>query len=121
MKKDIDNNSITYSSGNVFADMGLANPEERHIKVRLARLVHQAIEDRQWTQQDAAQFLGVAEATISQILRGRLKHISIEVLFYLLTTLYSKVTITVGSNVKEHQIVLPQHHLVTDSPTHPSM
>jgi hypothetical protein len=37
---------ITPSSGNIFADMGLANPEERLLKAKLARLVNKAVEGK---------------------------------------------------------------------------
>ena len=52
--------SVKPSSGNVFADMGLANPEERLLKARLARAVNKAIQDKGWTQIEAAKVLGLA-------------------------------------------------------------
>ena len=36
MRKNEGNPAVTPSSGNVFADLGLAEPEERQTKVRLA-------------------------------------------------------------------------------------
>lgn len=112
------NNSVEYEVGsdNVFADMGLPNPEERLVKARLARLINRAIERRGWTQQYAAKMLGITQPKVSAIKRGRLKNVSVERLMTLLGKLDHRVTITVSSreNLPPEEIVvaarqLPQH------------
>jgi predicted XRE-type DNA-binding protein len=67
------------SSGNVFADLGLSNPEERLSKAQLASQINDIIEDRGLTQEEAAEILGTE--------RGRLAIFSIERLFRFLTLL----------------------------------
>jgi predicted XRE-type DNA-binding protein len=60
------------SSGNVFADIGLSNPEERLAKAELAIRISQAIKARRLTQAGAAQLLKIDQPKISRLLRGQL-------------------------------------------------
>jgi predicted XRE-type DNA-binding protein len=64
--------AVTRSSGNVFADLGLPNPEERLAKAQLAYAIAQAIEERGLTQRQAATLMGIDQPKVSHILRGRL-------------------------------------------------
>jgi len=88
---------IVASSGNVFEDMGLANPEERLVKARLARLINKAIQEREWTQQKTAEVLNITQPKVSDISRGRLKNFSVERLMTFLTMLNHRVVISVSS------------------------
>ncbi|HKZ01129.1 MAG TPA: XRE family transcriptional regulator [Pyrinomonadaceae bacterium] len=47
------NGSVTRSSGNVFADLGLPRAEERQTQVRLAVAINQVIKQRRLSQSDA--------------------------------------------------------------------
>ena len=86
---------ILESSGNVFADLGLANPEERFAKAELARKIGEIIAERQLTQVDAADLLGVDQPKISALMRGRLGGFSFERLMRFLTILWRDVEIVV--------------------------
>jgi predicted XRE-type DNA-binding protein len=88
------NPTITDSSGNVFADMGLPDPEERLIKSQLAYAITQLIEARGLTQTRAAELLGVDQPRISELSRGRLKGFSIEHLFRYLNILGQDIEIS---------------------------
>ena len=66
------------SSGNVFADIGLPNPEEALVKAELAHRISKVIRKRRLTQAQAAQALGVDQPKISALIRGRLAPFSIE-------------------------------------------
>jgi predicted XRE-type DNA-binding protein len=105
----LDDRSVTISSGNVFADMGLPNPEERLLKAKLASLINDAIEERGWTQQRTAHYLGLEQPHVSDLSRGRLSRFSVERLLYLLGKLERHVTITVrrkkGSKPLEEIVV----------------
>lgn len=90
-----DDTSVTYGSGNVFADMGLPNPEERLLKAKLARLVNKAVQGKGWTQTEAAEVLGITQPKVSDLSRGRLKNFSVERLLGFLAQLDHHVTITV--------------------------
>lgn len=59
-------------SGNVFADLGLPDPEEALAKARLAQAVAETIERRGLTQDEAAKIMGLDQPKVSAIVRGRL-------------------------------------------------
>lgn len=88
-------NNVYTSSGNVFADLGLANSEDRLIKAGLARKISEIIANRSLTQVQAAEILGIDQPKISALIRGRLKDFSIERLIKFLNILGSDVEITV--------------------------
>ncbi len=102
---------VTPSSGNIFSDMGLPNPEERLLKAKLARLVNKAIEAKGWTQTATAQVLGITQPDVSDLGRGRLKNFSVERLLQFLSRLERRITITVSSdteNIPREEIIIPQ-------------
>jgi predicted XRE-type DNA-binding protein len=86
---------VTASSGNVFADMGLAEPEEELTKAQLASHIRQAIKRRRLTQVAAAALMGVDQPKVSALLNGRLANFSSDRLMRLLTALGQDVDITV--------------------------
>jgi predicted XRE-type DNA-binding protein len=63
--------TIHIGSGNVFADMGLPNPEERQTKARLMYAIGSAIKRNKLTQAQAAKNVGLTQPDISCIVRGR--------------------------------------------------
>jgi len=69
---------VTPSSGNVFADLGIAEPAEALVKADLARQVGHIIRQRALTQTAAARLLGVDQPKISALLRGRLTGFTID-------------------------------------------
>ncbi len=75
---------VTRSSGNIFADLNIENPEEYQLKARLARLVNNAIKQRGWTQQRSAEVLGIKQPHISDLHRGLLDRFSVEKLIQFL-------------------------------------
>ena len=83
------------SSGNVFADLGLPNPEERLAKAELARQIRAIIEERRLTQVQASAILGIAQPNVSNLTRGRLSGFSVERLMEFLTLLGNDVRIVV--------------------------
>jgi predicted XRE-type DNA-binding protein len=86
---------IIKSSGNVFADLGLPNPEERLAKAELARQIRKIIAERDLTQAQAGALLGLAQPNVSNLLHGRLKGFSVEKLMEYLTALNRNVQIVV--------------------------
>jgi predicted XRE-type DNA-binding protein len=110
---------VTPSSGNIFADMGLPNPEERLLKAKLARLVNRALEGKGWTQTEAAKVLGITQPDVSDLSRGRLKNFSVERLLQCLSRLERRITITVSGeteDVPSEEIVIPQQRRVAEAP-----
>jgi len=86
---------VTASSGNVFADIGLAQPEEELTKAQLASHIRQAIKRRRLTQVAAAALMGVDQPKVSALFNGRLANFSSDRLMRLLTALGQDVDITV--------------------------
>ena len=86
---------VTASTGNVFADMGLAEPEEELTKAQLATHIRQAIKRRRLTQVAAAALMGVDQPKVSALLNGRLTNFSSDRLMRLLTALGQDIDITV--------------------------
>lgn len=86
---------VEVSSGNVFADLGLPNPEEMLVKAELASKIGEIIEIRNLTQMDAAEILGIDQPKVSALIRGRLTGFSTERLFRFLNALGNDVEISV--------------------------
>jgi predicted XRE-type DNA-binding protein len=85
----------TVSSGNVFADLGLPNPEEALAKAELAHKITVLIRDKGMTQVQTAKLLGVDQPKISALIRGRLSGFSLERLMRFLLLLGQDIKITV--------------------------
>ena len=64
------------SSGNVFADIGMAEPVESLAKAELAKKVSSIIKHRHLNQTEAAKLLGIDQPKVSRLLRGQLKEFS---------------------------------------------
>ncbi|MDR3764105.1 MAG: helix-turn-helix transcriptional regulator [Acidobacteriota bacterium] len=88
----------TASSGNVFADLGLPNPEEALAKAELAHKIALVIRARRLTQLRAAALLGVDQPKVSALMRGQLSGFSIERLLRFLLLLGQDVKITVKTS-----------------------
>jgi predicted XRE-type DNA-binding protein len=86
---------IEEGSGNVFADLGLPDAEERLTKANLAIEITGAIRARRLTQAKAAALLDIDQPKISRLLRGQLSGFSTERLIHFLTLLGQDVTIVV--------------------------
>ncbi len=86
---------IERGSGNVFADLGLPNPEELLAKAELAHEICALIEDSGLTQTQAAKRLGIDQPKVSLLMRGRLKDFSTERLIRFIVMLGRDVVIGV--------------------------
>jgi len=88
-------NDYTVSSGNVFADLGMANPDEADTKAELAFQINSLIESRGLTQMEVATVLGINQPKVSALRCGRLTGFSIERLLRFLAELGNDVQIVV--------------------------
>jgi len=86
---------VAASSGNVFADLGLRNAEERQTKVRLAVAIHEIVRSQQLSQTAAARRLKVNQPKISALLNYQLAGFSVERLMNFLTALDRDVEIVI--------------------------
>jgi predicted XRE-type DNA-binding protein len=83
------------SSGNVFADLGLPNPEQELLKARLTLQIYKIIKERGLTQTQAGDILGVKQPHVSALMRNRAGNFSVGRLIEFLTALGQDVEITV--------------------------
>ena len=58
---------VVRSSGNVFADLGFADADERQTKVRLAVAINDVVQRRRLSQGKAAQQLGINQPKVSAL------------------------------------------------------
>ena len=85
------------SSGNVFADLGLPDPEERLAKAELARHIEHIINNKQLTQEQAGQILGISQPKVSALLHGKLAGFSMDRLLKFLMSLDQDIEIHIKS------------------------
>jgi predicted XRE-type DNA-binding protein len=93
---------VTKSNGNVFADLGLANPEQELMKARLTLQIYRIIRDRNLTQTEAAKVLGIKQPHVSLLMRNRAGSFSVGRLMEFLTALGQDVEVSVRPTRKEH-------------------
>ena len=67
---------IEKGSGNVYADLGIADAEQMQIKAHLASKIGEIIRQKQLTQLQAAEILGIPQPKLSGMLRGQFRGIS---------------------------------------------
>ena len=94
----IDDTSFEAGSGNVFADMGVPDADERLAKAELARIIRNLVRERTAhgpTQGHVARGLGIAAPDLSDLMRGKLTRFSRERLELLLVKLGMAVHIVV--------------------------
>ena len=92
----------TDGSGNVFADLGLPNPEQELAKASLTLRLHVVIRERGLTQKEPAAILGVKQPQVSLLMRNRSDNFSMGRLIDFLTALGQDVQITVRTTRKEY-------------------
>lgn len=90
------------SSGNVFADLGLANPEREQLKANLTLQIYRIVKERGLTQAEAGRVLGIKQPHVSALMRNRSGNFSVERLMDFLIALGQDVEITVRPTRREH-------------------
>lgn len=94
---------VNESSGNVFADLGAAEPEEELTKAQLASHIRQVIKTRRLTQAEAAVLMSLDQPKVSALMNGRLAGFSSDRLMRCLTALGHDVEIVVRSKQRGKQ------------------
>jgi predicted XRE-type DNA-binding protein len=99
MAKATKREAVEVGSGNVFADLGLADAEEFGTKMRLSVVINKILEERKLTQVDAAKVLGVNQPKISALRHYKLEGFSVERLMHFVTALKHDVVIEIRPRV----------------------
>ena len=92
---------VIRGSGNVFADLGLPNPEQELLKAQLTLQIYRIVKARKLTQAQAGSILGIKQPHVSALMRNRAGNFSVGHLFEFLTALGQDVKITVKPTRKE--------------------
>ncbi len=93
--KTQDKEGVFPSSGNVFADLGLPDPEARLAKAKLAHAIRSRIREYGLNQTQAAERLGTTQARVSEVMNGKIGRMSYELLLDYLNALDCDVQITI--------------------------
>src|SRR6266576_1029449 len=88
---------IEISNGNVFADLGFEDSEERLLKAKLASKIAQLIEEKGWTQAQTAARTALDQPKVSRLLRGQLSGISADRLFAVLNRLGHSIEVRISA------------------------
>ncbi len=86
---------IIHGTGNVFADLGFVDAEERQTKLRLAHAINGIIARRRMTQAAAGETLHINQPKVSALANYKLEGFSVERLMTLLTALDQDIEIVV--------------------------
>ena len=84
------------SSGNVFADMGLDNPEELLLRAELGHSVRRILEKRDLKQVEIGKLLEIKQPEVSKLMNGRYTLFSQERLIGFLNKLDQKVIVKIA-------------------------
>ena len=88
----------TLSSGNVFKDLGLPEPEKKLAKAKLAYNINRLIATQEMTQKEAAIFLEISRYKMTQLRNGRLNSFTVNHL----TSLLKKLELQIQSNASDY-------------------
>lgn len=94
MARKIDE-TVTRGSGNVFADIGLDQPEEILAKARIVETIADLLGREKMSQQEAGKLVRLTQPQISRLMRGDTREFSYERLMRVLTALGQDVEITI--------------------------
>lgn len=86
---------VTRGSGNVFADIGIGQPEEALAKARIVETIADLLARQDLSQQKAGRLVGLTQPQISRLVRGDTREFSYERLMRVLTALGQDVDITI--------------------------
>jgi predicted XRE-type DNA-binding protein len=87
------------SSGNVFADIGIENPEEELTKAKLVWEIEQKIKKKKLTQIAAAKVMGINQPKVSALIRRKLDGFSVERLIHFLNALGEILILLCGQSL----------------------
>ncbi len=107
MKKE----KFIHSSGNVFADLQIADPNQYLAKAKLAVQILKIVQNRKLTQVTTGKLLGLGQPKVSALLNGRLDGFSSDRLFRFLNALGCDVKITVS---RPHPMTLGNVQVTTN-------
>jgi len=94
-RKTAKEGTITPGNGNVFADLGLPNPEQELLKAKLRVQIYRIFKQRNLMQTQAGKILGISQPRVPALARSRAGNFSLGRLLDFLTALGQNAEITV--------------------------
>ena len=85
--------TVEMGSGNVFADLGLPDPDERRLRVQLATRLNDLLQAEGLTQAAIGKRLGIAQPHVSELKNYKLGRFSSERLLHYITLMNRDVEI----------------------------
>ena len=82
-------------SMNVFADLGMPNPEERLLKAKLVLVIREMVASSGLAQTQIAERVGMTQPAVSRMLKGMTRDVSIEKLLNVITALGHNICISI--------------------------
>jgi len=99
------------TEGNIFADLGLDQPEELLARSKLLIKVCKLIKSTKRTQKEIAGELGITQSKVSLLMKGRLSAFSTETLMHYLSLLGCHVDIRVRKPKSTSEILKRKGHI----------
>ena len=90
---------VEMGTGNVFSDLGLPQPDERQLRVKLAMRLNDLLQAEGLNQASAAKLLGIAQPHVSELKNYKLSRFSSERLMHYITMLNRDVEIFIRPRV----------------------
>jgi predicted XRE-type DNA-binding protein len=91
-------------SRNVYADLGFPDADEMLVKAQLVSKISEIIEERGYSQTEAAQRLGLPQPKLSKLIRGQFSGISERKLMDCLTRLGKDIEIVVRERARGRKV-----------------
>jgi len=89
--------TVEHTTGSVYHGLGYVNADDIERKALMVSTINDTIRAKGLTQMQAAEIVGIDQPTLSKLLRGRFRSISIDKLVDMLNALGRDVTIVVGA------------------------
>src|SRR5262245_17310291 len=86
---------VEAGSGNIFADLGLPDPENHFLKAQIVSEIYRLTGERKLTQARAGKLMGISQPEVSRMFKGRFREYSIDRLMGFLTSFDRDVEIVV--------------------------
>jgi predicted XRE-type DNA-binding protein len=83
-------------SGNVFADLGLADADELLARSKIGFCVHKILQEKKLTQREIGLLLGIKQPEVSRLMNGHFSRFTTDKLLDFLRRLDRKVTIRIS-------------------------
>ncbi len=89
--------NVIKSSSNIFEDLGFEDQEAANLKIRADLMLdlRKFIQDRNWTQAEAAEFFGETQPRISNLMNGDIDRFAIDKLVQMLSSAGMNVRVLV--------------------------